>query len=85
MVFALDVSAVKLFVMQSDQDCTVKTNSSGAPANTITLEAGIPYDWHEDEPDAFQLDTDVTALYVTDDSGGNDAMLEIRSITDPTP
>lgn len=83
--FALDVSECSMFYIKSDQNCTVKTNSSSVPDDTLTLLAGIPYAWHEDMPDAFQLGTDVTALYVTDDSGGNNATLEIRSLSDPTP
>lgn len=29
----------------TDVDCTLKLNSSGSPTDTITLAAGIPYQW----------------------------------------
>lgn len=35
-------SAVQVLLMVADVDCTVKTNSSGAPDDTKTLKANVP-------------------------------------------
>ena len=81
--FALDVSECASFFILADQALTVKTNSSGSPADTLTLSAGVPYLWHTGAIDSFQLGTDVTALYVTNASG-EDATLRIEALYDPT-
>ena len=36
---------LQLIYIKSDQDLTLETNSSSAPADTITITAGIPYVW----------------------------------------
>ena len=82
--FTLDVSATKSFLIVSDQAVTVKTNSSGAPANTLVLVAGVPYIWHSSSYDTFKLTIDVTSLFVTNASGFA-ATLEIEALVDPTP
>lgn len=81
---ALDVSAVKSFFLVSDQDVTFETNSGSAPDDTIALKAGIPYEWNTDSYDAFQLGTDVTAIFITNASGAT-ATIELRAIQDATP
>lgn len=83
LVFALDVSQVQSFVMVSDQNLTVKTNSSGSPANTINLLANVPYVWTADAYHTFLLTTDVTSLYVTNASGAL-ARLQIQALSDET-
>lgn len=83
-VVALDVSAVKSFFLVSDVACTVETNSSGAPDDTITLVAGVPYLWNTDSYDTFKLATDVTSIFVTV-SGSGDATLTLEAIYDATP
>lgn len=80
--YTLDVSAVKSFYIVSDVAMTVKTNSSGSPANTLTLVAGQPYLWVVGDYDTFKLTTDVTALYITNTTAGT---LDIRALVDATP
>ena len=82
--FSLDVSACVSFYMVSDQDLTIETNDGSSPDDTISLTAGVPYIWHSDSVDAFQLGTDVTSLFVTNASG-SDALLQVEALTDPTP
>lgn len=82
--YTLDVSACKSFYMQSTRDMTVKTNSSGSPDDTIALKANEPYQWAPNYANAFELGTDVTALYVTLAAGADDTLV-IRSVVDPTP
>ena len=77
----LDVSQVKACYILADTAMTIKTNSSGSPANTLTLVANIPYVWYTNKYDTFKLTTDVTALYVTNAAAGR---LQMEFLVDPT-
>lgn len=62
----LDVSEMKSLVVDSPSSTiTIKTNSSGSPVQTLTIEAGIPLVWHHESGLPNPLTTDVTALYVS--------------------
>lgn len=61
----LDVSQIKMLYLYSDQDCTLETNDSGSPVDTISLDAGCPIVWVHGSGVACPLTTDVTAFYVT--------------------
>lgn len=84
MALELDVSQIRGCYMLCDRDVTLKTNSSGSPANTINLKAGIPYIWYTNKYNALLLTTDVTALYVTLAAGAA-ARLQLEFLVDPTP
>lgn len=71
---------VMVFIL-SDQAMTLKTNSSGAPDDTIVLVANVPYIWTTDSYDSVQITADVTALYMTNASGSA-ASLRIESLVD---
>jgi hypothetical protein len=77
----LDVSQVKSAYIVADTAMTLETNSSGSPANTLTLVAGLPYVWYTNKYDSFKLTTDVTALYVTNAAAGR---LQMEFLVDPT-
>lgn len=81
---AIDVSAVKAFVVTSDKAVTLKTNSSGSPDNTLALVANKPYEWNTDSYDTFKLTTDVTSIYVVV-AGGSAARIQLEAILDATP
>lgn len=81
---AIDVSAVKSFYVVSDQAVTLETNSGSSPTNTLTLVAGVPYQWNTDSYNTFKLTGDVTVIYVTNASGST-AAIELRCIQDATP
>lgn len=81
--FTLDVSQCKAFSMISTVNMTVKTNSSGSPADTVVLAANIPYVWTNDDYTTFKLGTDVTALYITNATTGAGTFTLI-SLADPT-
>lgn len=83
-VFTLDVSALALLYIVSDQVITIETNSAGTPDDTLVMVAGEPYIWHPGSLDTNLLTTDVTALYITNASGAT-ANLVVLAITDPTP
>lgn len=83
LVFALDVSAVKGFMIVCDRACTVTTNSGGT-ADTITLVANKPYVWDQDDYNSFLLTHDVVSLHVALAAGVN-ATLKIEAVVDATP
>jgi hypothetical protein len=60
------VANTQALVMLSTKDMTVKTNSSGSPANTISLKAGIPLIWRA-SPGYYSnpFTVDVTSFFVT--------------------
>ena len=82
--FTLDYSQCKVFYMlASGGALTVKTNSSGAPDQTIALASGVPYVWVATSGITCPITTDITALYITNASGAT-VTRKIRSLTDPT-
>ena len=81
---AIDVSQVKTFFIVSTQDVTVETNDGSTPDNTLSLVANEPYIWHVSALDTFQLDTDVTAMYITNASGA-EATVYVDVVEDTTP
>jgi hypothetical protein len=81
--FQLVVARAAFFLIMADQAMTVKTNNSGSPANTFTLEPNIPYLWAglgtlQDTAGAALVD--ITHLYVSNTTAGT---LKIRSLFDP--
>jgi len=85
---AISVARLKALLIGSDQDLTLEINhpggSSTAPDQTFDLKGKSPIDWTEDDAEDCPLEVDVTAIYVTNDSGAA-AQLEIRALRDPTP
>lgn len=81
---AIDVSAVKQIVIHSTVAATLKTNSSGSPANTIVLKADVEYVWNTDSYDTFLLTTDVTAVFMVV-AGATAGVLTISGVQDATP
>ncbi len=71
--FTLTILQMVSFYMVADQDVTVKTNSSGAPAETIALKANVPFVQNADIAAYFAgatelLVTDIGSIFVTNDS-----------------
>lgn len=83
-VVNLDVSAVKMFWIQSDQNITLETNSGSAPDDTLNLIAGEPYVWDSTMLDTFKLTADVTGFYFTNSSGAT-ATIYCGAVWDATP
>lgn len=83
-VAAIDVSQLKSLYISTDQDITIKTNSSGSPDDTISLKANIPLMWSEDCGFTCPLSTDVTGLYFVNASSTN-ANVQVRALIDSTP
>lgn len=78
---AIDVSQLKMLVIQSDVNVTIKTNSSGAPADTLNIVGGIPYVWGDGDYNALLLTTDVSKLFVTV-PGSAPANLQVLALVD---
>lgn len=83
------VQVVSLYMQAVGGALTVKTNDSGAPLDTIALVAGVIKDYDLDTPSLNFLggvsnDTDITALYVSNASGG-DVTLIVSAVLDATP
>lgn len=87
MAFALVRAKCKKLVMwATGGQITVKTNSSGSPADTIVLadveETGKPFAWWEGCDEALDLAADITSLFLT--TGADAAVLHIVCLVDPT-
>lgn len=80
----IDVSALALVFVTSDQTVTLKTNSSSAPDETITLTQDKPLVWYTGCGWTNPFATDITALYLTRATAGN-AAVKIRYGYDATP
>ncbi len=66
---AVDVSTLKSIVLLATNDCTIKTNNSGTPTNTINLVAGVPYVWTIDSYNTNKLTADVSKIFITHGAG----------------
>lgn len=72
--FTAESTNLKSFHLWSDQDLTIKTNSSSSPQETFNLKANKPVVWLENMANT-PIAGDVTALYVSNASG-SDASLK---------
>ena len=79
---AFPQASVKSLILLSDVAATIKTNSSGSPADTIALAAGKPIVWDAASPYACPFTADVTKFYVTNTAAGT---LKVYVLFDPTP
>ena len=56
----------KAYAIVANKDCTVKTNSTSSPAETLTLKANQALVWCENDPAASHfLSVTLTKIYVT--------------------
>jgi hypothetical protein len=70
-------ATIKSCVMSSDQDVTVKVNSSTTPTETFTLKKTAGVVWGNDYATDCPFGTDVTGIYVTN-AGSVDAKFNLR-------
>ena len=82
--FELDFSECKLFYLVSDQEVTFETNDGAAPADDWTLLANEPYLWHETSYHTFLIGTDITSIFISNQSGAT-ATIYCLALYDPTP
>jgi hypothetical protein len=72
---------LQVFYALSDQDLTLKTNSSGSPQDTITLHANKPFVWYKNSGITNPFAGNVTTTYWTN-GGLVDANVQVRILTD---
>ena len=80
---AIDISALKLLFISSDQDVTIETNNSSTPDDTIEITANVPLIWTPDCGFACPLTEDVAAMYLANASG-EEAAFKVRLLLDAT-
>lgn len=78
-----DFSQMKSFYMVADQDLSIDTNQAHPGIEEFELKANEPTVWTENCGLANPFSTDVTALYVSNDSGV-ETILKVRKLEDPT-
>lgn len=79
----LDVSELSSLYIVSDQDVTFETNDGAAPPETIALLADVPYIWTSSSYHTNLLETDITALFISNTSGET-AIVNIEFLYDCT-
>lgn len=77
--FAFTLSQLELIFILSDTAVTIKTNSTSAPQETITLAANTPLFWWTGSGLTNPFAGNVTTIYVTN-STGSSASVKIRSL-----
>ena len=86
--FDLDVSEIQAIYINCTQAVTIYTNADTPGMDeTIVLVANVPYMWTTDDETygiVNVLATDLTDLYVDNDSGV-EATLSVECVYDPTP
>jgi len=86
--FTIDLSQLKALFIACDQGITFETNNPGgasaAPDDSLSVPANQPVSWATGDVMSCPITTDVTQVYVTNDSGAT-ANLEIRTLEDATP
>ena len=79
-LMAIDVSTLKHCTLLATQTMTVKTNNSGTPQETFTLQPNVPVSWNEGDTAIFA--GDISALFVTNTVDGADGVLTVVVGTD---
>lgn len=83
-IIAFTIAAMKSFFVKASSACTLKTNSTGSPDNTFSLDADSGIVWHNQMTSANPITVNVTTMYVTTPSG-DPVTLEIYALVDTTP
>lgn len=79
-------ASLKAIAISASKACTIKTNSTSAPDDTIVLAAGIGKSWFTGDPTGAKLITaDVTDLYITPTSGTEAPLIKLQVGSDATP
>jgi hypothetical protein len=75
-------AALKSLFILSSADCTIKTNSSGSPGNTLTLTANLPLVWYFQCGLVNPITVDVTRFLI---DAATAARVRIKCLVDATP
>jgi len=79
----IDISQLKSIYIQTDVAGTIKTNSSGAPQETITLAAGGVWQWNYLSGITLPFAGDITKIFITSTDAAN-GTFKIRCLIDAT-
>lgn len=80
---SIDTGSLKSFILSSDQDITIRTNSAGAPQEVLLPKAGKPIVWLEGMANV-PISGDITAFFITN-SSGSAANVKLLAGWDATP
>jgi len=80
----LTVANIVSMIIYSDHDLVIKTNSTAAPGNTVTLTAKKQVVWNTDSVMAKPFTVNTTKLFVSN-AGTPAASLKIRVLEDIAP
>lgn len=80
----LTVANLKSVYIQTDVEITLKTNSSGTPDQTLTIEPGTPLIWNETMASACPIEDNITAFYITN-TEATAGTAKLRFLEDVTP
>lgn len=75
---AFAVASMQSILIYASQACTLKTNSSSSPTQTITMTAGQQINWGNNFSAANPITADVTSMFVTNPSSTLTIILKIR-------
>ena len=78
---AIDISLAKMVMIKSTQDVTIKTNSTGAPDDTLAMTANIPRVWRDGDYNAIFLTADVAKFFISN-ATANEATVQILALID---
>lgn len=74
-VGTIERAKVKSFALWFSTDVTLKTNSTGSPAETWTLKANDVFVWNANHPIAIPFSADLTEIYITNSTTATQAKL----------
>ena len=77
------VKSIHMSCSSPDVNLLVKTNSDGAPDDTIQLNGDAPYVWTENSVDALALTADVVSLFITNGSQTVSPTFKLEVAFDP--
>lgn len=81
--WAFTLANAKAYAICADQDCTVKTNSSSSPQETLTLKANQALVWRLNDPTTMHfLSNDLTQIFVTNTTA---LTIKFGHVVDVTP
>lgn len=71
-------TALQSAYILSTHDLTLKTNSSGSPAQTFVIKAGVPFAWSVNSGITNPFSVTVTSTYWVNASPDTDAQVNVR-------
>ena len=80
----IDISQLKSIYISTDNTVTLETNNATTPIDTLTITPDQPVDWQVGDVHSNPFSADVTAIYLTNNSGSV-ANVKIRKLEDSTP